>query len=443
MLFLLNETRINGIKSIDKEIVLSHTNKGVNAEDFTKCHIKAIYGSNGAGKSGIVHAYDIYKFVINNEYPFRDPLFKESLVKLINKKTKELSISLSFSVNSNGGAIVRLNHSITIANDGTGLPFLKKEKLDEIDSRGDVKSNIFEINSGEFKSNVIPDSYVFERSAPFLRQNSCILSASDEANKNEAVFPSFVYTLAFANFLQISFGSSEDDHNAFDLSTLLSKKWVNEVKNGSPFPLLAKKAPMILFKATGENCLWVVPTSEERRYKDIQPKLEMFLKLLKPSIKAVDFHFKHDGVYSYCNPVFDYGDYSVDYEFESTGVKKLCHLFLALYSASRQSIVIIDEIDAGIHDVFFEKLIEYFLTCPDCQIVMTTHNIGVMESLKKLRKSIDVLTDDCEIVSWVSKGQSSPSLFYSRGALGGVPLNLQSFDFSRIFEIESDQDKGK
>ena len=428
MLFLLNETRIRGIKSVCKTVSLSHTNKVIGPDDFQKCYIKAIYGNNGAGKSALVHAYSIYRAVVTREYPFKDTSFSSLLAKLINKATRECSVGVSFSISFPGGNILRFRHDVAISVDGGGAPYLRKESLDELNLRGDTKRHLFSLEDGVYTNGTMPKEFFEKLGCSFFRQNSVVSFARSKKRNEGYSFLRYVY--AFASSLQVCFGSLEDDRGAFGLASFLAEEGLEE---GDSW--MTKNAPLS-FQAADPNCLWAMPSEEEERYRALEPSLERFLKLAKPSLRGVSLLFKRDGVSSYCSPIFHYDGYSVDYEFESTGVKKLCQLFLALYSASKGSIVVIDEMDAGLHDVFFERLLEYFIGLSECQLVLTTHNINAMESLKRLRKSIDVLTDECEIVSWVSKGKSSPSLFYTRGALGGTPLNLHPFDFAGIFESE-------
>lgn len=47
----------------------------------------------------------------------------------------------------------------------------------------------------------------------------------------------------------------------------------------------------------------------------------------------------------------------MDYEFESSGIKKLMNLFYYLDAASDGFIVFIDELDSEINDVYLDKII--------------------------------------------------------------------------------------
>lgn len=61
--------------------------------------------------------------------------------------------------------------------------------------------------------------------------------------------------------------------------------------------------------------------------------------------------------YYKCNLRMVYENYSLDYEFESSGIKKLMNLFYYLDAASDGFIVFIDELDSEINDVYLDKII--------------------------------------------------------------------------------------
>ncbi len=436
MNFLLCSSKIRGIKNIENEISLSFTNKILNKGSFEKNYVKAIYGTNGAGKSAIVHAYDIYRNIVLGDFPFKDPIFAPKLSKLINKKTKEFSIENVFGVAFDPTPFY-FRHRITIIVEGNDQPFLKEEILETLTSRLESKKTIFAVKDGEVVENHFSDDFVIETSPATLRQNSLIhLAAVEARNRKSKDFVLVALPFLFAIKLNVSYGSLEDNHGAFELFETLSKDSFKE--GDEQYGAFLKKVSTMLAKTSAVSCLWVTKREDEEKYRKLGKKLEAFLKLLKPDLVKVELEFKANGDVSYCTPVFHYPGYDIDYEFESTGVKKLCQLFLALHSVSSDSIVIVDEIDAGLHDIFFLKLVEYFATYRNCQLIMTTHNIGIMETLDCLSKSIDILTDDNQIVTWVKNGTSSPASFYKKGALGGVPFNLQSFDFAEIFGGEED-----
>lgn len=65
---------------------------------------------------------------------------------------------------------------------------------------------------------------------------------------------------------------------------------------------------------------------------------------------------------------------------ESTGVKASVNLMLTLLDCRADDTLIIDEFDTGIHDLLIKKIIEDIANQIEGQIILTTHNTGIMES---------------------------------------------------------------
>ena len=431
---VLIDSKISGIKNLEKDIYLSFTKRIFGKEIFNQSCVKTIYGSNGAGKSGIAHAFDVFRELVLNDFPFSDPLFAPKFCQLINKKTKTFSMANTFAITIEE-KIYRIRYSFSVGMDsGRNLSF-KYEKVETLNSRLESPSIVIEVVDGEIiKANDDLKSIGFTQPQIVLRKSSVLRSCVGIALKESEKLLPMVSTLALAMFINVSYGSLDDNHETFDCKTLL-----DSFKNGTLTPDQLTKAQTlgsIVSRMQGERYVWIIDRREEKQYEKLIEQLASFIKLLKPSLKNIKPDFKHDPMVSYCNLRFIYKDYDVDYEFESTGIKKLCILFSALYNASKGRITFIDEIDSGIHDVFLTKLIEYFTLYNDCQLIITTHHVGLMEVVKHLRKSIDILDDDGTIRTWVKNGKYSPSSLYSKGYLRGVPFNLQSSDFAYIFGEE-------
>ena len=428
MRFLLNSAKICGIKNIDKELSFSFTNKAMSDGSFDESYVKTIYGSNGAGKSGLVHAFEITRTIATTTFPFKDPLFASKLVELINKRTKRFSIELVFSCSEK--KMFRYSLAVSVS-DGLG-PYISFESLEELNARGDFKNLFFKVEDGVLSKDSDPSLFMNELPPRLARESTLIAPKSiGEEPVHDAAYIAFSFFVG----LNIVFGGESDKHTSFDVKSLHKVmhglKAPNDPINFNPSTVAA-----ITSQVDGNKYLWVLHYKAEEHYRSVAKKLCSFLHLAKPDLKDVEVAFKRNGIWSYAELRFNYGDYSIDYEFESTGIKKLCALFTALMNASSGSIVIIDEVDAGIHDLFLVNLIEYFALYSPCQIIMTTHSIDLMASVEGLSKSIDILTDEPSVVPWVKKGTLSPISQYKKGYLGGVPVNLSPIDFAPIFNDE-------
>ena len=133
-----------------------------------------------------------------------------------------------------------------------------------------------------------------------------------------------------------------------------------------------------------------------------------------------------------------YEGYSIDAEYESTGIKKLMALFPFFQKMADNSIVFIDELDSNLHDVYLCALLEYFMEYGRGQLCFTTHNIGPMDVLKRSKKSIDFLSNDGKVYSWTTSGNYSPSKLYRNGMIEGSPFNVDSVDFLSIFQTDTE-----
>ena len=428
---VLIDSKISGIKNLEKEISLSFTKRNFGKEIFDQSCVKTIYGSNGAGKSGIAHAYDIFRELVLNDFPFSDPLFTPKFCQLINKKSKEFGMSNTFAINIED-KIYRIRYTFSIKMDLARNLSFKSEKVELLNSRLESPTTVIEVKDGVIINELNQDLSFARQPESLLRKSSVLRSVVGKQIDQSSTGAIALYsTLMLAMFINVSYGSLDDSHETFDFKSLL-----NSFKRGKLTTDKLSKAitvDSLVQRMQGEHYVWIIDKKEEKQYEKLTKQLAAFIRLLKPSLVDIKPDFKHAPLASYCNLRFIYKDYDVDYEFESTGIKKLCILFSSLYNASKGRITFIDEIDSGIHDVFLTKLIEYFTLYNDCQLIITTHHVGLMEVVKHLRKSIDILDDDGTIRTWVKNGKYSPSSLYSKGYLRGVPFNLQSSDFAYIF----------
>lgn len=437
MRVLLNSAKIFGIKNIDKEISLTFTNKALDDKAFEGSYVKAIYGCNGAGKSGIIHAFEIVEKIATSDFPFRDHIFTPKLIELINKKTRTFRIETSFSFSKSE----RYRYTLAISLSASKEPYISYESLETLTQRGDLDEIVCRMKDGllapESTLKFLGNGYypVFGRRSSFLFAG---LLGEPQQDVDIGVTERKAYGRLHAAWyfflnLTVLFGGDSDNHVFFDIKSYRNvlesrKNDLSEIVN----PL---QRTMITSRLKGDRYLSIISPDDEGEYKRMVKRLGEFLKIAKPDLRKIDVRFANDGTWSYPELRFDYDGYSIDYEFESTGVKKLCSLFMALEHSSNY-VVIIDEIDAGIHDLFLINLVEYFALYKPCQIIMTTHNIDLMDSVNGLSKSIDILTDEPSIVPWVKKGTLSPISQYKKGYLGGVPTNLTPIDFAPIFNDE-------
>ena len=126
-------------------------------------------------------------------------------------------------------------------------------------------------------------------------------------------------------------------------------------------------------------------------------------------------------------------EYKINFEYESMGMKSLFRLFDVLDTINNGGIVFVDEIDMSIHDLYLNRLIEFFDENGKGQFIFTAHNTSILDTLKKYKNSIDFMTEYKEIKPWIKNGNYSPRKQYLEGMLPNMPYNIEYYDFFEIF----------
>ena len=438
MKYRLIELNLSGIKCIEKPITISFAKRNFKQELFNESLVKTIYGPNGSGKTAIVSAFNIYKSLITDEFPFKSPSFNDLLSNLINKKTNTFDFCVSFAV-LDKNEIYRIKHHIVVSKDEFGKYYISFESIHSLNSRLNESSKIFESSDGRIECNALksvnvnPDQMVLKNNSIvklFFNAFAAEMKENGEKklNKND-------YMVLFIAFLTaklvVIYGEKQDNHANYYLNWMV--KNVNDVQKFEKNEFAKSKMKEVLRLIPGSNCFDVVLKKDLEAYKKEIKKMEQFVKLLKHNLIRIDVKPKLFEEVYFVNLEFVYKDYSVDYEFESSGVKKICNLFSAFSSARNGSITIIDEIDSNIHDTFLIKLIEYFLVYSNAQIICTTHNVEIMSVTASQSKTIDFLSNDNHVIPWIKTGRLSPSTLYLKGRIQFIPFNLDSSEFAEVF----------
>lgn len=454
--YYLLSYKVNGIKNIDKDIKLEFYKKTLDKEfDPSQYNVKAIYGENGTGKSGIIWSVRILKNLMINKYYLNDSNNIYVLKDLINKKTKELAIEIEFLnniVNSNKESkIYAYKYSICINYDQKiERFFIKHEQLDEIFIGKKNNKNIFEINEGVVSKSL--DNKLFNKlnagnGIDSLKEHSFI---SDFLSKNYNYYfkeDPFKYTekeaeLIYALFMCVAFASNlyiyqdyDDTYEDYKLDNLLST-FLNSVNHNQELPIINSNT---IADATISYKTYVSKNNFEAYEKDVD-KIYEFIKIFKPELKNIEIEKIENKDKYECTLIFVYDDYKVNSVFESNGVRKLIRLFKAIDSIDKGSIVFIDEMDSNIHDVYLCRLIEYIKEYAKGQLCFTTQSITVMDVLEDRKKSLDFISRDHEITSWFKNSHYSASKKYKEGYIEKSPFNIEPFDFLKAFGATLDEE---
>ena len=189
----------------------------------------------------------------------------------------------------------------------------------------------------------------------------------------------------------------------------------------------------------GRNKKFIFKDRIEDLEKNLNKK-EKFLKLFNPELNKIEFEKKdYDQDYYEIEYIFCYKDYKINFEYESMGMKSLFRLFDVLDTLNNGGIVFVDEIDMSIHDLYLNRLIEFFAENGKGQFVFTAHNTSILDTLKKYKNSIDFMTEYQEIKPWIKNGNYSPRKQYLEGMLPNMPYNIEYYDFFEIFDTSEEE----
>lgn len=487
---------VNGIKSIEKRIEMNFYDKGIRKFNPMKNNVKGIFGPNGIGKTSFIKGVDILKKISTDFNYLSDNTNLTILKKLINKKLGYFEIEVKFLIQheeKNKYDIYR--HYIKVEKisfeDRKDELKITLEKVEKLNSKGIVLKE-FVIEKGEVKSNTFYKNekiqqIIVEKTKNLLEKRS-ILSVIGNVSilasilRNGKFNFSTLKLLEFSNsLLNISSillkNKNDFEKKLLELSyknffaeeeEILKKTYVNklrtiilEVKNIN-FDIIKKFYKNLTVKLRLDDNHREYAEREET--KDFQSKefhlqknegnynylidkenietlekiLEYackFLKIFKSSLNSIEYEKKEVENKYYISILFVYNNYKIDYEFESSGMKSLFDLFIDLIGLSLDEIVFIDEIDTNIHDIYLNKLIEFFAEEGKGQLVFTAHNITLLETLKKYKHSIDFINENMELVPWVKNGNYTPFKQYKEGYIRGLPFNVDEADFYQIFTI--------
>lgn len=438
--FYLLNISVFGIKCIKEKVRLDFYRKTVDKNfDPERYRVKAVYGENGSGKSGIITAVKIFRDLIYNDNYLNESKTQEFLAEIINKATNVFQFEMEFLVNMKNEKIV-YQYTIQIGKGKSGLYEIQYERLKW--KNGNYANNkyqpVFEGQNGELIFAACTEwegEWVEKKTLNLLSTHSFIYlylinmtqNALSEAYFNSDLFVSTFACLLLTLSLKV-YLAEEDQHELYFLQKRLKESELNQ----QVFAAESFWHGNSFNTALGVNEKFVEKEDFDR-YKEKVGQLSQFVQIFKPNLQSIDIDAKEDGERYVCELNLNYGGYVINKEFESTGIKKLIGLFDCFAAASQGAIVFIDEMDANLNDVYLCKLIEYFMYYGKGQLCFTTHNLDPMGVLKENKNSIDFLSSDNHLIPWTSRGNATPENCYRNGMIEDLPFNVEATDFVGIF----------
>lgn len=436
MYYLLNVT-VAGVKCIEEEIRLDFYKKIVNQKfDADKYRIKAIYGENGSGKSAIITAVKIFQDIICNSQYLSESKNQKLLDELINKKTQHYKFKCEFLCRLEKDNII-FAYELQLKKNESGLYEIVYEKLSERSgnySNSRYKS-IYEVSNGKLIFvNAQNENYsMIEKMTYNLLGKSSFLNIyffnfnnfnKDTVTDSTRIYVRVCICMVLAFIIKV-YLDEEDKHELYFIKKVFSER----IKNDNNY--ISENVLEIMDSLSVTDS--IIPKNNFDIYVEKINNLTAFLRIFKHDLKSIEIDKKDNGDNYRCDLNLNYGDYLINKEFESTGIKKLIKLYDCFDAASKYGIVFIDEMDSNLNDVYLCKIIEYFMYYGKGQLCFTTHNLDPMSVLKENKYSIDFLSSDNKLVSWVSKGNATPDNYFKNGMIENIPFNIDATDFIGVF----------
>ena len=432
-----------GIKNIKENVELSFYKKTVDKNfDPEEFRIKSIYGENGSGKTAIITAVDILRKIIMLPNYLSDSKTQELLNHIVNKETKEFKLYAEFCIVINEIPKVFYYEIKVIKSHDDGLFIIKQEilKFKNATYYGAATRTLYVVENGEFKEiNTNDSDMLINKTMNLLNMSSTVsimrniymnyLVDNELDDMSTAIMLLYLSALKLQTFL-----NDGDDHSLFYIKKNIEE--LNKVERIKEDEISdALKQMTNVFNSLDNR----IRKDDIGKYEEDIIKLTRFIKVFKSSLKNIEVDKKDlDEDHYKVSLVFDYGKYRVDQEFESTGIKNLIRIYKAIDLVSKGFIVFIDEFDANINSIFFDKLIEYVQNYTDGQLCFTAHNTSSMDLLKEQKDSINFLTYDNRIIKWTKNGHYTPDVLYRNGMIEGMPFNIYASDFVDIFEDDNE-----
>ena len=405
--FLLN-LKLNGIKNIEKEIEIDFYKKDLKNFSPINYNVKGIFGPNGIGKTAILKSIEIIKNIVINNYYLTDSENLNLLHKLINKNTKKMNVEITFLNFNNKKNDKKYIYYVELEIKHNDI-FISKESI-----KTENKSKELIIELGQILNNsLFENSTLIENNSKNLLNKRSILNIIKDFEKDNLLKDNDKKTFVnlFNFFQNLYIKTDRYQYNMLDVINL------TDIDDRYDMRIPKKKGILEILK------------------KDFERKTK-FLKLFKKDLFSISFIKKDDSDYYYLNIFFNYNDLEISYSFESQGIKLLFILHSYLDKILNGGIVLIDEIDSSIHDVYLNKIIEFFSEEGKGQLIFTSHNTTLLNTLRKYNNSIDFINENIEIVPWIKNGNSSAFNKYREGYIKWLPFNIVESDFYEIFSNE-------
>ncbi|WP_338838174.1 AAA family ATPase [Kurthia gibsonii] len=465
---MLKKIEVNNFKSFDNFVLdLSKNNREIK-------NLAAVYGENGSGKSTIV---SVLHFITQSLDTVSS---SKKLLEFIsdNENLKDIigKVKLDFSLNVNFSDLIERNNVLPLV-------------LAEGETSPTTIKIIFELDSdeGEYEIRFNQSGLIFE-SLNFLinkQKGNLYKVEKDLANEmNIYLSPKlFATNKQIENSIKNEVASVWGQHSflsiyKYYINTQLNKDLIKDINYNLQRVLKFLNQINVLYKsknsvsmslasnkrflgriAQGDLKDYSKPELKERYEKElneIESALNQYFPMLYTDIQKVFYKIEYEGSKEakyklYFQKIISGKLMEVPHNLESTGTQQLLSIFPLLVAFLAGRIVIVDEIDEGIHDLLMKRIIKSLMEVvedSDCsvgQLIFTTHNTTLMQDVigpkeiylieldSNAKKRIISLE---KIEKNIQKNHNIFKLYLER-QLGGTPFDMD-LDLEEISLILND-----
>ncbi len=412
--------------------------------------ILGLYGQNGSGKTALVNAFSILKYVLSGEQ------VPQAFASCIKKDSESSSFTYSFLLRKDEEFSVEVIYSFSIKGidspDGRGT---KKSVMvyDEI-----LKTRLYK--EKDERIGRIIDTSESVLITPVSKKN--LLFGNDKDNElNKILYDtrensrSFIFSDDTLSLIEKRAAETGDDsaHHYFSLLSSLSQYGRNYffVINTTNNALVSMNAQPLNFKiGEGGGTIAVpidgeaeIPTASLDLVRNILLNVNIVLGTIIPglcvSLDAHETRYDEKGEsITYIEIMSERNGTRIPFSNESEGIKKLVsivNLFANVMTDSTVTVVI-DELDTSIFEYLLGELLSIISGAGFGQLIFTAHNLRPLETLDKGCVAFTTTDPDNRFIRLRNiKGSHNLRDTYYRSIFLGVPYN-NLYDRTNNSDIE-------
>lgn len=333
----------------------------------------AIYGPNGSGKSNIVRVFDVLydSFQTLNIKKMIFRLAKEHSDSFNSRRIEEFDlhpdvasiINLNKTINSSGNMLLEIGFYLNGKNGTYLIEFdsnrVIHEKLEYILSQNkglyfEISPSVAKLNSvvfGGLRKDILLSIKKYWGKHSVISIINNIREEYETSYFTENVSPSLISLIDYLNSFYVYMAAEE-----------MRSGIIGPEEELSPDKYMQGELPL----------------SKERLLNETEKLINRFFVSTYKDIEKAYFEKEiRDNIIRYrllFSRFISGKKRIVPFSEESTGTKNLVYLLPYLYAANKKKVVVIDEIDNGIHDVLFRDLMKIVFRNTTGQMIITTHN---------------------------------------------------------------------